>query len=531
MSPTRVIYATSTDRVIYAASQMQRESDWIPVYWLATVQAADRIRELFPEVLVHDYLDSVKGVWHPSFVSAAYAGLDMDFIRGHAREISAASYMLERNNSIARDLTMRERIEFIYQLIAYWTGVLSTLTPNLIVFEEEPHQAGDYLLYVLAKHQNINILMPIRTMPAWGFLLSHGHDGGPLLGLNASLNSPISGDQPLPEYITRYRDTFRTNWADAKKLMLWNQLDRHSGRPGPLRRLLRAADIARATARRLSRVGLYLNNIRSLRTDQKVRGKSLADSELSYLAYANAKLTTSRAKRRNRAAYNRLAQPVRFDKPFVYLAMSYQPEKSTSPNGDEFVHQLLAIRTLSASLPDGWQLIVREHPSQFIASKSRHYGEFFRDPRYYESILQFENTALGPMDADPYELMDKAEAVASVGGSSCFEALVRGRRALLFGHAWYVGCPGLSVVRTTADVQRALATPGPASPGHDQALDEYFHQLASSVYRAPTAIGDSPLFDKNDALDEYLRSYRDFQRHFLAQQAPAPVDGQIGQTV
>lgn len=530
MPPTRVIFATSTDRAIHAASQMQREFDWEPVYWLATVQAALRISILFPDVLIHDYLGSVKGVWSPSFAPLAAKGVDMDFVQGHAAEISGAQYMLERNNSIARDLSMRERVEFIYQLIAYWTGVLATLTPDLVVFEEEPHQASDYVLYLVAKHQRINVLMPIRTMPTWGFMLSHGHDDGPLLGLNPHSNGSAGSEQTIPEYISRYRDAFKTNWTDAKKLMLWNQLDRNAGKSALARPVLRAIDFARSTMRRLSRTRQYLNNIRSLRSDQKERGKALRDSELPYFSYALAKLRTARVKRKNRAAYDRLARRPSFDRPFVYFAMSYQPEKSTSPNGDEFVHQLLAVRTLSASLPDGWQLIVREHPSQFIASKSRHYGEIFRDPSYYESILQFENTSLAPMDADPYEMMDNAEAVASVGGSSCFEALVRGRRALLFGHAWYVGCPGLNVVRTITEVRQALGTPGPVSPAHDSALDDYFRQLARSIYRAPTAIGDAPLFDQKDALDEYTRSYHDFHQHFLHGQAPASVDRSIGQT-
>jgi hypothetical protein len=530
MPPIRVIFATSTDRAIHAASQMQREFDWEPVYWLATVQAAPRISGLFPDVLIHDYLQSIKGIWPPSFAPLAAKGVDMDFVRRHASEILGAQYMLERNNSTAGDLSMRERVEFIYQLIAYWTGVLGTLTPDIVVFEEEPHQASDYVLYLVAKHQRINVLMPIRTMPRWGFMLSRGHDGGPLLGLNPHATGASGSEQAIPEYITRYRDAFKTNWTDAKKLMLWDQLDRNGGKPALIRPVLRAIDLARSTIRRLSRTRQYLNNIRSLRSDQKERGKLLRDSELSYFSYVLAKLRTARAKRKNRAAYDRLARRPDYDTPFVYFAMSYQPEKSTSPNGDEFVHQLLAVRTLSASLPDGWQLIVREHPSQFIASNSRHYGEIFRDPHYYESILQFENTSLAPMDTDPYEIMDRAEAVASVGGSSCFEALVRGRRALLFGHAWYVGCPGLSVVRTITEIRQALGTPGPVSPGHDSALDDYFRQLANSIYRAPTAIGDSSLFEQKNALDEYARSYRDFHQHFLLRYGHASLDGSIGQT-
>ena len=139
-SGIRVFYATSTDRAIHAARQMQLLHGWEPVYWLATVPSKAQISKLFDTVPIHDYLDSCKGVGLSSFASYADDGVDMEFVQSHARQISTAIYMLDRNDSFSRDMNVRARTEFIYRLIAYWTGVLGAVKPDLIAFEEEPHQ-------------------------------------------------------------------------------------------------------------------------------------------------------------------------------------------------------------------------------------------------------------------------------------------------------------------------------------------------------------------------------------------------------
>ncbi len=502
MPKTTVLYAVSTDRAIDAAVRMRQEHGWEPAFWLVYPRSRDKIEGLFPGVPLHDHYQAIKGIPHLSFASCAIGAADIEFLQSHAGEVIQAAYMLERNDSTSRDMDLKLRLEFIYGLVAYWSGVLASVRPDVVVFSEAPHQANDYILYQITRYLGIHTLMPMRALPGWGFMQSVGFELGPILK-----EETAGAEEQLPKYITDFLRMSEAGYAETKRLMLWDQLETK----GALVRLLKPI---RSMALRLKAIPVYLRNLRNFETDQKQRGKSLSRSAESYPAFVKKKLTTIRAKARNRSIYEKLATPFTADSPFVYLALSYQPEMSTSPSGNEFVHQALAVRMLAGALPDGWRLLVKEHPSQFHSNYSR-YAESFRDESYYRSILQFKNTELVPMATDPFEIMDSAEAVVSIGGSTTFQALVRGRRGLLFGHAWYVGCPGLSRIATLDDITRALQTPLVDPIRNRQAIERYLATVARSMYRAPIGITDEGLFGSAQTPREYYRFYAEFHERVL----------------
>lgn len=502
MPKTSVLYAVSTDQAIHAANRIRAEYGWEPVYWLVYPRNRAKVESLFPGIPLHDHHDAIKGIPHPAFESCAIGSVDVEFLRSHASEVLQAAYMLERNDSTARDMDLKARLEFVYGLVAYWSGVIASVKPDVVVFSESPHQSTDYVLYHVTRNLGIHIVMPVRALPGWGFMQSAGFESGPILKPET-----VGTEEPLPDYLVDFLRMSEEGYAETKRLMLWDQLEAS----GPVDRLLAPV---RSVAARAKAIPAYVRNLRNFETDQKQRGKLLSQSAESYPAFVRKKLTTIRAKSRNRSIYERLATPFNTDSPFVYLALSYQPEMSTSPGGHEFVHQLLAVRLLSNALPDGWRLLVKEHPSQFSSNYSR-YAESFRDESYYRSILQFDRTELAPMSTDPFEIMDQSQAVASVGGSTTFQALVRGRRGLLFGHSWYVDCPGLSQVATRDDIQRALKIP-PVDPElNRKAIQRYLTSVARSMYRAPVGISDVQLFDSTQVLSEYFRSWAEYHERFL----------------
>lgn len=491
----RVIVATSTDRAIAAVSDMAARFNWEPVYWLAAHGNASAIAARFPNAHVHDYIRSIKGVGVAPFADGAYGEVDLDFWRANASQFHFALQMLERNDSVAKDMGVKERADFVYRVSAYWTRVLRRVQPALIVFEEEPHQASDYLLYLLARSLGVRVLMPIRTMPSWGFLAAEHFEDGPLIQ---------SEGGAVPEFIQKSLAILSGGYAGARKVMLWDQLSALE-RSGLLVLAKRRVSAARKSLRNLPR---YSANFRSFHSDQKTKGRLFSASEMTYSRFLVSKVQTVWKKRSNRRVYDSLAAKQGLLGPFVYFALGYQPEKSTSPCGDEFVNQLLAIRTVANALPEGWRLLVKEHPSQFVAQYSR-YGETFRTRDYYETICRFPNTSLVPMSIDPYQLIDRSQAVASVGGSVCFEAAVRGRRALLFGHAWYSGCPGISKVVSVADVRAALELQPQSDIPAEARLQNYLSRVSASVYRSPAGRSDASLFEPGAAAAEYLRFYRE----------------------
>jgi hypothetical protein len=124
---------------------------------------------------------------------------------------------------------------------------------------------------------------------------------------------------------------------------------------------------------------------------------------------------------------------------YLYFPLHYQPERTTSPEGGRFVHQYLAIDLLSSVLPNDTHIFVKEHPSQF---SSRLQGEKGRSLQYYNHIRDIPKVSLVPLDSDPFELIDNSKAVATITGTAGWEALVRGKPAIIFGNAWYRSAPG-----------------------------------------------------------------------------------------
>ena len=151
-------------------------------------------------------------------------------------------------------------------------------------------------------------------------------------------------------------------------------------------------------------------------------------------------------------AYEELAVIPDLAQPYVYVALHAQPERSTNPNGGVFDDQDVMIGLIAAAMPAGWRIHVKENPWQFLTFAS----ERGRWKTSYNAMLAHRNVSLVPRETSPFDLIDHARAVASITGTSCWEAVARGVPALLFGEAWYKGCEGVHTVRTVEDCRRAL---------------------------------------------------------------------------
>lgn len=154
-----------------------------------------------------------------------------------------------------------------------------------------------------------------------------------------------------------------------------------------------------------------------------------------------------------REHYEKLAKPVDWQQPFIYHALHYQPEKSTCPEGNIFANQFLIIDLLSKCAPQGWKICVKEHPFQFELAGS---GELTRSVQFYDDVMTLPNVQFVPQAYSPFDLIDQAQAVATVTGTTGWEAVVRGKPVLIFGHAWYRGCEGVFYTPTEKECRAAL---------------------------------------------------------------------------
>jgi len=132
------------------------------------------------------------------------------------------------------------------------------------------------------------------------------------------------------------------------------------------------------------------------------------------------------------------------DKRFFLLPLHQIGEWSNySWMGLDYADPRTFIWKVSASLPLGYELYVKEHVAGF--------GE--RPISFYRGIKSFRSTRVIHPDENTSSLVQRAEAVVTLGSSMGFEALLTGKPVILLGEAWYRNCPG--VHRATSPEQLA----------------------------------------------------------------------------
>jgi hypothetical protein len=186
----------------------------------------------------------------------------------------------------------------------------------------------------------------------------------------------------------------------------------------------------------------------------KVKGKRMQESFISGLGWRLYRRRRARIKRELAAHYETLVQEADLAQPFVFVPLHYQPEKTTSPQGGLYTHQMLMMEVLAASLPPGWWIYAKEAPAQFMP----HLRETAaKNKAFYRRLAALPRVKLVSMELSSFDLIDHGRAVATVTGTAGWEAALRGKPALVFAHAWYRGCEGVSYTPTWDECKRTLA--------------------------------------------------------------------------
>ncbi|HXG87658.1 MAG TPA: hypothetical protein VNJ02_04915 [Vicinamibacterales bacterium] len=171
------------------------------------------------------------------------------------------------------------------------------------------------------------------------------------------------------------------------------------------------------------------------------------------LRYQRTVATANRKKRAMFKSYTRVSSIVSLDVPFVYVPLHFQPERTTSSLGGVFADQYLLVDLIARSMPEGWKVYVKEHPSQFYPPFA---GERSRHQDLYRDLAQIPRVHLVSLSVSTFELIDRSRAVATVTGTAGWEAVLRGRPALVVGNPWYRYCDGVFSVSTESSLRAAL---------------------------------------------------------------------------
>jgi hypothetical protein len=471
------------------AAGMRERHGWQPVYWVTQPDLEEPVALLFPDAVRHPFIEANRGRPAPSLDNLETAAFDPSQLDARGDLESMALEVIARH-VLANGLSAAGQRAFFHKLLGYCLAVVDQLEIDLFVLNASPHSNIDICFYIAVKLRGGAtrilhmtgfsglqvVLQDVTEMPV-GIAstferYSHGNETPPPLSERGAFDYEEVSNQVNPAdpwYVEAQRnreDRFAHLYQAAEFVLDSGLASFHDvnfeqslevpehalgsrrlgcpgSRPGMVNIFRRRFTEAqhRPMARTFARPGICFE------------GPQITWQE--YYTYRDWALLLKTKLRRDYETlsrnFNATALP---SLKYVYFPLHYQPEKTTCPEGGRFSDQFIAASILAHSLPVGWQLLIKEHPSQFLWQTE---GELGRWEGYYNRFMALPNTFFVPLTLPSNTLISHACAVATITGMAGWEALTRERSVIVFGRPWYAACKGVHKVASPEDAAQAFA--------------------------------------------------------------------------
>ncbi len=442
-----------TDPFLDVAKMLDEKYGVKPVYWvgdIASASVSDKVKEdlnsAFPDILYQEYFDAWRGVF-PERVENEYSEsyFDIDFLRlFSAQELQAIS-MMDRVDYDRHSFIYMERERFYLILAKKWLCCLDTFKPDVVIAAVNPHRVFDYVLYILCKYRNIPfITFQYSMVPGRIFPLKYFDDNQVMKSLldnsyKANLTKSITKEM-IPDDILESFNKMSSDYSTARPAyMASHDINdvKNKNMFFLFRRFMRGHQLfgKRSMFKEGQRLTIYKNG-----------RYSIEESRFSLWEWYKKRKKTFRYNKMLHDYYVSKTTKVDVGKKFIVFFLHYQPEATTSPNGDIFANQYLCIETLLKNTPKDILIYVKEHPNQFMSHMQ---GHTKRIKDFYDDLIKNPRVRLVPFEIDSFTLMTNAIAVSTVTGTVGWEAAVRKKPVIIFGLIWYERLKG--VLRVTDD--------------------------------------------------------------------------------
>jgi len=439
-------YEFSNKYSVHIVKHLRDAYLWEPVYMAGT--SIDSIKdELLKNNIKCTIQDSMKLRLAQFDYSKVGEPVPIDSTVLHSLSKYSMNFIgLIRDASGGWDFSYDERKHYYYNILKYWNTVLAKFKPDVIVFFTWPHTQACYPLYLLCKH---HFKMEVLFIDPSPLLDQNCHFVGTSL---ESLHSPFMAVYESDEVITPSKSTMD---------YLLNLRGKHSKQPKYLDEIYH---------RDKNTKQVLIHDFIWLAISTCIKGTGFKNGDYDYKKnrkpYDDLKSRMNnfdilfymeKSRRKNiklAKIYKKFCMNADYTKKFVFFAAPYQPEAVTATNAGVYEELFLVLDVLSDSVPDDWIIFYKEHPSTFLEHFQGHYR---RNKRVYERIESYKNIQIIPSETDTIKLIDNSQAVCTVGGTTGWESIVRGKPALAFGNVWYQGCKSIFTINTLKEIQEAIS--------------------------------------------------------------------------
>lgn len=334
-----------------------------------------------------------------------------------------------------------ERFQLYLKHLCFWNSVLDLYEIDYAIFFNVPHEVFDFVIYTLCKKKGIKTVVlfdiPRDLFKNRAFVSENFNKEWKNI---ANCLSEGNFDSNIPEAIAQYEKyhtactDVKANTPAAKKNWV-----NHSSMIDNLNAMCFYEIRTMVEAK-------YKNEINVRKVNAEIED-ILTEKKHRRLKNRLYKRVWKENERRIECYESLACEPVKGEK-YIYFALHYQPEATSSPwGGGLFTNQLIPIKMICGYLPKGYKLYVKEHPSQ------THIG---RDNSLYNEIAAIKNARLISLKADNIDLIRSAAATATLTGTTAMESVLNGVPCITFGEYIYNALEGCFHVRSNEECENAI---------------------------------------------------------------------------
>jgi hypothetical protein len=178
---------------------------------------------------------------------------------------------------------------------------------------------------------------------------------------------------------------------------------------------------------------------------------------------------------------------------FIYYPLHVPGDIALTVRSPEYVDQLALVDFLCRTIPDGYRLVLKEHPAMVGALRAQEVIALLR---------RHDNLILLPPTTNNYSVMRKARCIVTVNSKSGAEAGLLGKRVFVLGDAFYRDAPYAIPVGKLSDLPEMLEAEL-AYPPLDLAAPAHMEWFASAW--EASAPGELYVTEKS-GVEEFTRS-------------------------
>lgn len=346
--------------------------------------------------------------------------------------------------------SFKSRSQYFNKLVEIWLNIFEAYKIDLVICPTVPHRVFDYIAYMIAQYKQVPYLMLEATAGI-------KNQNGDLVECMFAIDNLANRTSIISKEFEKNKTllTITSNTSDYVKRI---QSSYKEAKP----KYLIEKENKLINENLFEKIKSYLplhfkiwikaflkviTNKQSEKTTKCEFGNYFVTGQdlVHYSTKLKADLYNAKINKKMAHAlkwYMQNSEELDINNQYVLFTASKQPERSTCPDAGHFYNHIDIIKTLIDALPPHYQIYYKEHPSNF---RKPWVMDAQRSQSFYKNMLAIapERIKFLKFDTDPFTAIDNATFVSSATGSSCWEAIIRGTPALIFGSTWYENCDGI----------------------------------------------------------------------------------------